>query len=105
LLGYDGLLHITQAAELNVSLQLCMMDPIHALMSTTVPAVTNGRASKDNTGDPVRGLVIGLSSMLLHAVGIWPSRDNIRTNSTEKQAQEGNCLNTVLALLAGGPYG
>jgi hypothetical protein len=96
---------LAQAAELNVSLQFCMMDPVHALMSTLVPAVTNGRASKDNVGDPERGLVIGLSSMLLHAVGIWPSRDNIRTNSTEQNAKEGNRLNTVLALLAGGPYG
>ena len=40
---------MNDAAETaNVSLQLCMMNPIHTLASTTMSKATNGRATRDN---------------------------------------------------------
>eukprot|EP01051_Picozoa_sp_SAG22_P000329 SAG22_NODE_7_length_40155_cov_25.241356_42_plen_204_part_00 len=70
------------AITANVSLQLCMMNPVHTLASTTMSKASNGRATRDNhagrsrasTGD---GLVLGISGMLHFAVGMWPSRDNV----------------------------
>lgn len=32
----------------NVTLQLCMMNPAHALASTLMHRATNGRATRDN---------------------------------------------------------
>ena len=58
-----------------VDLQLCMMVPAHALASTTMRSVTNGRATQDHTDRSVaEGLPLGWSSLFLHALGLWPSR-------------------------------
>ena len=125
------------AAEANVSLQWCMMNPVHVLAATTASEVTNGRTTRDNhpgksrksagegstsfqtmfgaflsispfvaartrrgiysawrpclleadwclrsdvmtTNSRGSGLVLGISGMLHHAVGMWVSRDNVR---------------------------
>ena len=87
---------------------------MHTLASTLLRRATNGRATRDNHPGQNRrtstgtGLVLGISGMLHYAVGIWPSRDNVWSNSSvaghggpepmpETQA--------LMALLAGGPFG
>ncbi len=99
------------AAAYNVTTQLCMMNPSHALASTRMKTVTNGRASPDHVRiGPQRELMLGINSLLLAALGVWPSRDNVWTNCTEQADRDwGNetdpMTQTVLAVLAGGPYG
>eukprot|EP01065_Artemidia_motanka_P022599 TRINITY_DN267_c0_g3_i1.p1 TRINITY_DN267_c0_g3~~TRINITY_DN267_c0_g3_i1.p1 ORF type:complete len:779 (+),score=186.73 TRINITY_DN267_c0_g3_i1:75-2339(+) len=95
------------AVDARVSLQYCMMYPQHALASMHFSAVTNGRATRDNVNDPTRLFVLGLSSILLDAVGLWPSRDNVWTNTTEppQKTRPSPIPNNVIAVLTGGPYG
>ena len=94
------------AAAFNVTLQFCMMDPVHVLKTSEVRAATNGRASQDAIGDPERHLVLGVSAMLHYALGIWASADNVWTNSTQGGSTRADPqYETLLALLMGGPYG
>ena len=96
-----------------VSLQFCMMNPAHVLASTLVYAATNGRATRDNHPGKTRvspgdGKILGVSSLLHHALGIWPSRDNVWTNSSV--ASHGGpepmvTTQSLMAVLSGGPYG
>jgi len=96
------------AAEAAVDMQLCMMNPAHALASTLIHAASNGRGTGDHVvRNAARGLPLGWSGMLLWAVGVWPSRDNVWTNSSvtvpglnPETAPE---LQTAMAVLAGGP--
>jgi hypothetical protein len=61
-----------------VSLQLCMMCPCHVLASTELSMVTNGRATSDNSHTGAADLYpLGTSGLLMGAVGIWSSRDNV----------------------------
>eukprot|EP01064_Diplonema_japonicum_P023541 TRINITY_DN33977_c0_g1_i1.p1 TRINITY_DN33977_c0_g1~~TRINITY_DN33977_c0_g1_i1.p1 ORF type:complete len:756 (+),score=94.55 TRINITY_DN33977_c0_g1_i1:52-2319(+) len=97
-----------QAAETaDVSLQYCMMYPMHALKSTEVNKVTNGRASRDAVGAPHLHLVLGMSSILLDSVGIFSSADNVWTNTTEgtQPKRADPHYETVISMLIGGPYG
>ena len=107
------------ANDANITLQFCMMNGAHALATTQAGRVTNGRATRDNhphqvqspsldPGNAGNGLVLGISGMLHYALGIWPSRDNVWTNSsvTEHGGPEPMpAQQTLLAVLAGGPYG
>ena len=97
------------AARAQVDMQLCMMNPAHALASTLIHSASNGRGTGDHVvRNAARGLPLGWSGMLLWSVGMWPSRDNIWTNSsvnvtglnmeTDPEGQ------TAMAVLAGGPY-
>ena len=118
--GNDWLAAMDAAAgDANITLQFCMMNGVHALATINVQHVTNGRATRDNhphqpqstsvdPGNAGNGQVLGLSSMLHYALGIWPSRDNVWTNSTvvahggpEPMVE----TQTLLAVLTGGPYG
>lgn len=55
----------------------------HALASTYMTRASNGRGTGDHVvRNAQRGLVLSTSSMLLWSVGLWPSRDNVWTNST-----------------------
>ena len=86
-----------------------MMNPAHALASTLMHSASNGRGTGDHVvRDASRGLPIGVSGMLLHAVGLAPSRDNVWTNSTVNitglNPETAPALQTAMALLAGGPY-
>ena len=55
-----------------------MMDAVTVLSTSTLQAVTNGRATPDNTRVQAgNGEVLGISGMLQYALGIWPSRDNV----------------------------
>ena len=93
-----------------VDVQLCMMNPAHALASTLMASASNGRGTGDHVvRNAQRGLALGPSSILLNAVGLWPSRDNVWTNSTTNVSgiptEPGPLAQSTLALLAGGPYG
>ena len=64
-------------------LQLCMMSPAHTLASTTMLSATNGRGTQDHADRSVAdGLPLGWSSLVLISLGLWPSRDNVWTNSS-----------------------
>ena len=55
-----------------------MMDAVTVLSTSTLQAVTNGRATPDNTRVQAgNGEVLGISGLLQYALGIWPSRDNV----------------------------
>lgn len=99
------------AAAAQVDVQLCMMNPSHALASTLMHTASNGRGTGDHVvRNADRALPLGWSGMLLWSVGMWPSRDNVWTNSTVNITETVNvetapALQTALAVLAGGPYG
>jgi hypothetical protein len=101
------------AATANISLQMCMMNPVHTLATTLMHKVTNGRATRDNHPGQDRtnagnGLVLGISGMLHYALGIWPSRDNVWTNRSVSDHGGPEPMvetQTLMAFLAGGPYG
>jgi hypothetical protein len=100
--------HATQ-----VTLQLCMMCACHVLATTDLSMVTNGRGTSDNGHTGAADLYpLGTSGLLMGAVGIWSSRDNVFTSPHETNCPKGNCSNTpdfrlqnVAAVLSGGPYG
>ena len=106
----------TAAVEANITLQLCMMQPIHALAATELSAVTNGRGTSDNSHGGAADLyALGTSGLLLGAMGLWSSRDNVFTTAIEPgcvgNSTKSNCtspdfrLQNVAAVLSGGPYG
>ena len=106
----------TAAVEANITLQLCMMQPIHALASTELSKVTNGRGTSDNTHNGGADLyALGTSGLLMWAMGLWSSRDNVYTTAVEPgcvgDGNQSNCtspdfrLQNVAAVLSGGPYG
>lgn len=97
------------AVHAKVDMQLCMMNPAHALASTLIHRASNGRGTGDHVvRNAARGLPLGWSGILLWSVGMWPSRDNVWTNSSVNVSglnmetdPEGQ---TAMAVLAGGPY-
>eukprot|EP01043_Picozoa_sp_COSAG02_P034822 COSAG02_NODE_2457_length_8810_cov_4.343933_7_plen_1170_part_00 len=104
------------AQSANISLQICMINPVHALASTKLQKLTNTRATIDShPGNAASGVLIGLSGMLNYALGVWPSRDNVWTNNSIDQlhpikrvyswAERNAETQTLLAVLSGGPYG
>jgi hypothetical protein len=108
---FDGM--DAAAASANISLQMCMMNPVHTIATTLMHQVTNGRATRDNHPGQDRtsagnGLVLGISGMLHFAMGIWPSRDNVWTNSSVSDHGGPEPMvetQTLMAFLSGGPYG
>jgi hypothetical protein len=76
-LGRQWLLQMGQAAEKNgLTVQYCMSLCRHALQSVEIPAVTQARASDDyHSGDTDQWNVL-VTSILAHAIGLAPSKDN-----------------------------
>jgi hypothetical protein len=106
----EALGRASEAGRSGVDLQLCMMNPAHALASTTMRHASNGRGTGDHVvRNAARGLPLGWSGMLLWAVGLWPSRDNVWTNSSVNvpglASETDPAGQTAMAVLAGGPYG
>jgi hypothetical protein len=99
------------AQQASVDMQLCMMNPGHALASTLLHAASNGRGTGDHVvRNAARGLPLGWSGMLLWSLGVWPSRDNVWTNSSVNvtglpNPETAPDLQTAMAVLGGGPYG
>lgn len=70
----------------NATIQLCMSHVRHILQSVEMPAATNARASGDYIHPGPGGghqWDIGTTSILAHAVGLAPSKDNYWSNESE----------------------
>ncbi len=102
------------AIATNTSLQWCMMNPCHALASTQVKQMTNGRGTGDNCRGNSKNIEsMGKNGLLYFALGFFPSRDNVWTtdgNTEQPQCnrfcfQPNRHADNAVALLSGGPYG
>mmetsp|Transcript_34884 Transcript_34884/g.81564 ORF Transcript_34884/g.81564 Transcript_34884/m.81564 type:complete len:777 (-) Transcript_34884:61-2391(-) len=81
-LGRTWLMQIDRGAKkANVTIQLCMSHVRHVLQSVEMSQVTNTRSSADyQPGNDQWN--IGTTSILAHALGLAPSKDNFWSNST-----------------------
>jgi len=81
-LGRSWLLQLNEGARYaNVTVQLCMAYVREVLQSVEMSQVTNTRASNDyQPGNSQWN--IGTTSILAHALGLAPSKDNYWSNST-----------------------
>eukprot|EP00038_Savillea_parva_P003767 m.130016 g.130016 ORF g.130016 m.130016 type:complete len:666 (+) comp11274_c1_seq2:922-2919(+) len=104
----------TAAEEADITLQLCMMTPVHVLASSQLSRVTNGRGTSDNSHNGAADLYpMGTSGLLLGALGLGNSRDNVWTSTFEHNCvgSNPNCtsvdyrIQNIAAMLGGGPYG
>ena len=111
----------TAALKLNLPVQFCMATPTDLLEAVSLPAVTNFRASNDFFYGTSWDL--GLSSLLIWALGSKPSKDTFWTSDNggpQAAAAAGGCpgsgcpadhcdsgyeLHTLLAVMATGPVG
>jgi hypothetical protein len=99
------------AAALGVTIQYCMPLINHMLESTTIPAVTNARASGDyHPGTDQWD--IGLSSLFYFAIGIQPSKDDFWTTEFQPNSPYGDKptepnwqLQAFMTTLSTGPVG
>ena len=93
-----------------------MMNPIHALQSTQLKQMTNGRATWDNHREFNGVFTMGQNSLLYNSLGFFASRDNVySSNDTTNQTgcidggeacmQHNAALNNAVAVLTSGPYG
>nr|XP_022327168.1 uncharacterized protein LOC111126669 isoform X3 [Crassostrea virginica] len=99
-LGERWMRQMAEAAEeLNLTIQLCMSLPRHALMSVSLPAVTQARVSQDYHLEPEQWR-IGISSILASALLLAPSKDTFWTTVR----QTGNPLYPVGFLDVMEPY-
>eukprot|EP00039_Didymoeca_costata_P006139 m.87745 g.87745 ORF g.87745 m.87745 type:complete len:734 (+) comp13128_c1_seq3:350-2551(+) len=111
---------MAKAAEFHkVPMQWCMSSPIHVFMSLQHPQITNFRVSNDYYYGTSWN--IGLSSLLVWALGAIPSKDTFwTTDQTDIAIALGGCpgsgcpsdhssagceLHTMLALMSTGPVG
>ncbi len=72
------------AARYGITMQYCMTTPAMLLQSVELPNVTNARTGGDyNARFPKKSYVCHntQTSILTHALGIWPSIDTFRTNN------------------------
>eukprot|EP00038_Savillea_parva_P028861 m.67416 g.67416 ORF g.67416 m.67416 type:complete len:998 (+) comp8438_c0_seq1:47-3040(+) len=99
------------AADAEVPIQFCMMQPSDLLASVELNQATNGRSSDDYVG--VKNWDVGESSVLFWALGMPPSKDTFWSTDGEP-LQDGfqwqnpgtNAeLNTIIATLTTGPVG
>ncbi|XP_062503496.1 uncharacterized protein LOC134180364 [Corticium candelabrum] len=110
-LGRMWLRQMGQAAQkYGLTIQYCMPYPRHLLQSLEVPAVTQTRASNDYTAGNTQWR-IGDTSILNHAVGLAPFKDNFFTNSTQPAGCHSThqepypLLQAVVATYSTGPVG
>ena len=106
----------TAAEVLGIEIQYCTALPGHLLWSTQSAAVTNARASGDyhpSSGGffPPANYLIGTSSLLLHALGLAPSKDDYWTSEVQPGSPYGNDtepnwqLQAIVAALSTGVNG
>ena len=105
------------ATDLNITIQFCMALANQALHSTTMPAVTNARASGDYHPSSflppayTENWKIGITSLLLDAIGLQPSKDNLWSGEVQPGSAfapntEPNVhLHAISAALSTGPVG
>eukprot|EP00041_Stephanoeca_diplocostata_P000680 m.16150 g.16150 ORF g.16150 m.16150 type:complete len:887 (-) comp10906_c0_seq3:429-3089(-) len=96
------------------TLQWCMMNPCHALHSTLVHTMTNGRATSDNCRGSAHNIQsMGQTGLLYYSLGFFASRDNVWTTASDvnqtgcnRYCSEPNAhADNAVAVLGGGPYG
>jgi hypothetical protein len=102
------------ALDLNIPIQWCYASPNEVFSSLSMPAVTNFRVSFDfcygNSHD------IGMSSLLVWALGAVPSKDTLWSTDNNRTETPGCSwtpdhenvaaeLHVVLALMTTGPFG
>jgi hypothetical protein len=90
------------ALEIGAKIQYCMNLPCTVLQSTQLQAVSQAREAKDHVRDPlVYSWKEGLSGLLLDAVGLGASIDNIFTSGeTEAGCGGFNCTEMVRPAMA-----
>lgn len=105
------------AADLNVTVQFCMALTSMVLHSTTLPAVTNARASGDYHPSSflppayTENWQIGLTSLLLDALGLQPSKDTLWSGEVQPgsrfapNTEPNTNIHAISALLSTGPVG
>eukprot|EP01052_Picozoa_sp_SAG31_P008574 SAG31_NODE_436_length_15717_cov_5.420412_1_plen_1054_part_00 len=91
-----------------LTIQYCMAWARHLLQSLEVPAVTNSRASNDYHPAAGAQWTIGVTSMLLHALGLRPSKDSYQSRFTEAghpgmTGEKFNRLQAAVLTLSCGP--
>lgn len=97
------------AKKNNMYLQYCMPMARHLLQSVEIPQLTQARASGDY--QPGNGQWdIGFTSIMHHAIGIHPFKDNFWTTQTQPgnvyfKSEKHPHLQTVVAALSTGPVG
>ena len=64
------------AIKSNVSIQICMALVRQTMQSVEMKSVTNARASNDYHPGNTQWSIVGTTSILLHAIGVAPSKDN-----------------------------
>ena len=85
-LARDWLLQMGRGAQANgITIQYCMAWVRHLLQSLESPAVTNSRASNDYhpASLALNQWAIGVTSILLDALGLRPSKDNYQSKVSE----------------------
>ena len=108
-LGQTWLGQMGEAAkEQGLTIQYCMAWPRHVMQSVMIPVVTQTRASGDYHPGNTQWR-IGDSSILLHALGIAPFKDNFHTTSNQEKCKFNSEpypeLETYVAVLSNGPVG
>eukprot|EP01052_Picozoa_sp_SAG31_P005355 SAG31_NODE_234_length_19701_cov_16.835068_13_plen_485_part_00 len=100
-LGRQWLMQMDRGVhEHNMGLQLCMVWPRHVLQSLEMPSVTQARASSDYSVKSEQWR-IGDNSLFLGAIGLRPTKDCFRSNSSSGEPYPR--LQAAVSSLSGGP--
>eukprot|EP01039_Chlorochromonas_danica_P003209 gene3209-3514_t len=102
------------ALDLQVNVQYCMPFIRHLLQSVEMNAVTQARASDDYVVSPYEGIDnwrIGGQSLLIYALGLWPSKDGFWSTSYQPGNPYGEdrfepypALQAAVTSLSAGPF-
>ncbi|KAK7098683.1 uncharacterized protein [Littorina saxatilis] len=104
------LMQMGQAARATgLTIQYCMSNPRHAMQSLEIPAVTHARVSVDYRPG-LDQWQIGVTSILAHALGLAPWKDNFWTvteqpGNTYNMSEPDPELKAVVSTLSTGPVG
>ena len=100
------------ALKHGVSHQLCMSMPSQIMDSLLLPAVTNARASPDNTPTNENRWLIAYTSLLMWPLNVQPFADNIWTTAHQPAQPYGTgvfrhniVLQVLITTLTAGPVG
>eukprot|EP00908_Phaeocystis_cordata_P008464 Transcript_19140.p3 GENE.Transcript_19140~~Transcript_19140.p3 ORF type:complete len:353 (-),score=104.70 Transcript_19140:44-1102(-) len=98
------------AAEAGVSVQYCMCYVRHVLQAVESPAVTQARGSGDYRAGNEQWRPLGLTSLLLYALGLAASKDNFWSTKVQRGNKWGDAtvephsaLQAAVATLSRGP--
>lgn len=98
------------AADANVSIQFCMAYVRHVLQSVESVAVSQARGSGDYRAGNDQWRPLGLTSLLLYAVGLAVSKDNFWSTRVQRGSKWGDgtvepfsALQAAVATLSRGP--